>query len=430
MFEAMQSFLPAEWQRAVEFWGTPLWWIPAWQAVVLNTSLYGQTAFDVALRRVFLLLPALVVIVGIWVTMASLYTLPFRAQRGRFLTVIAMSWWDVGRSIWFFWAGVVRVLVVLVGWIWGLLRLAVRMIARLLTGTFNSPFVLLDWTSRRYFQPGVPWIAFLLTLAWSALEATIFTYTLQPTLTEVLANITGFEPNRAIVTPIVFALLFLLIAGSFACIQVLTLAIQSKQVGQIVQMLFIEFFVMFFEVVFLYRELIDAITPWIAQQTGGDVQLGLVSTLSLAAFGWVGIRGMTWFLFGRYGTPALLAVLSRETITQQEELAPARPQAQPVIWQDAIQALKDESAWFKKEARYVFELLSLPILQLFAAAVNFPIVAVRSEPIFSLPFGSLDEVLAATPFARAEKKTAARAPRAGTQAPSARSDAPAPGGAL
>ncbi len=316
MFESMQSVLPSEWQGALEFWGTPLWWIPAWQEMVIQWTLWGGTPMDSALRRVFLLFPGLVVIVGMWVTMASLYTLPFRSERGRFLTVIAMSWWDAGRSIWFFWAGVVRMAVVLVGWVWGLLKLAVRMVVRLLTGTFNSPFVLLDWTSRRYFKPGVPWIAFLLTLAWSALEATIFTYTLQATLTEVLADITGFEPNRAVVTPIVFAFLFLLIAGSFACIQVLTLAINSKNGGQILQMLFVEFFVMFFEVVFLYRELIDAITPWIAQQTG--VQLGLFPTLSLAAFGWVGIRGMTWFLFGRYGTPALLAVLSRETITQDE----------------------------------------------------------------------------------------------------------------
>ncbi len=429
MFESMQSILPTEWQGALEFWGTPLWWIPAWQEMVVQLSMWGGTPMDSALRRVFLLFPGLVVIVGMWVTMASLYTLPFRSERGRFLTVIAMSWWDAGRSIWFFWAGVLRVAVVLVGWVWGLIKLAVRMIVRLLTGTFNSPFVLLDWTSRRYFKPGVPWIAFLLTLAWSALEATIFTYTLQATLNEVLADITGFEPNRAIVTPIVFSFLFLLIAGSFACVQVLTEALNSRKVGQILQMLFVEFFVMFFEVVFLYRELIDAITPWIAAQTGGAVQLGLIPTLSPAAFGWVGIRGMTWFLFGRYGTPALLAVLSRETITQDEAIVEPRPELQPVVYGDAIKALKDETAWFKKEARYVFQLLTLPILQLFAAALNFPVVAIRSEPVFRLPFESLDDVLASTPFAPAAKQAAPRS-RSAPQPSAPRSDAPSPGGTL
>ncbi len=400
MFEAIQSFLPTEWQRTAEFVGAPVWWIPEWQGVVLGFTLSGASAAEIALKTVFLLLPILVVVVGMWITMVSLYTLPFRSERGRYVTVVAMSWWDAGRSIWFFWAGVVRVFVVLVGWVWGLLKLTVRYIVGMVKGTVNSPFVLLDWTSRRYFKPGVPWIAFLLTLLWSALEATIFTYTLMPTMTEVLGAITGFDPNRAVMVPILWILLFLLIAGSFACVQVLADAIRHRHVGQLVQMLFVEFFVMFFEVVFLYRELIDAITPWIAQQTGGELQLGLVPTLALAAFGWVGIRGMTWFLFGRYGTPALIAVLSRETITQDEPLSASQmPVTQPGLFRDAMAALKSETAWFKQEARYVFELLSLPILQLFAAAVNFTVVLVRSRPIFQLPFTELDEVLAATPFA-------------------------------
>jgi hypothetical protein len=141
------------------------------------------------------------------------------------------------------------------------------------------------------------------------------------------------------------------------------------------------------------------VTPWIAQQTGGEVQLGLWSTISLAAFGWVGIRGMTWFLFGRYGTPALLAVLSRETISRADE-SPALegiPVPTPIFSQ-AVAALKAEAAWFNHEARAVFELLTLPVLQLLAAAVNFTVVAVRSQPVFTLPFKDLESVLSATPF--------------------------------
>ena len=45
----------------------------------------------------------------------------------------------------------------------------------------------------------------------------------------------------------------------------------------------------------------------------------------------------------------------------------------------------------------MFELVSLPVLQLFAAAVNFVVVAVRSEPAFGLPFRSMRDVLAAAP---------------------------------
>lgn len=398
MFETIQSYLPVEWRRTAEFLGAPLWWIPEWQATILGLTTTGNTTLDVVLRQIFLLLPALLVIVGVWITMTALYTIPFRSNRGRFATTIALTWWDAGRSVWFFWAGIVRMLVVVTGWLVNGIKMLWRLAVRIVKTTFNSPFLLLDWTSRRYFKPGMPWVAFLLVLGWSALEAVIFTYTLQPTMTEVLANITGFDPNPAVVTPILWILLFLLIAGSFACIKVLADAIAQRNIGQIIQMTFVEFFVMFFEVVFLYRELIDAITPWIALQTGGDLRLGLVPTLGLAAFGWVGIRGMTWFLFGRYGTPALLAVLSRETLTQDVAATPAPSVVETGGFRDIVRAFKDESEWFKQEGRYIFELLSLPVLQLFAAAVNFIVIMFRSEPVFALPFRDLDEVLEVVSF--------------------------------
>ncbi len=405
MFEAIQSYFPAEWQRAVEFIGAPLWWIPGWQNLVLGSAVGGSNAEFIA-RVLFLLPPALVLVVGVWATMASLYTLPFRANRVRFVTTMAFGWWDVGRSIWFFWVGVVRVLVLLVGWVWGLLRMAVRFVIHALRTMIESPFVVLDWTTRRYFQPGVPWIAFLLILGWSALEGTIFTYTLQPTVMEMLGNITGSDPNPAIVTPILWLMLFLLVGGSFACIEGLARAIRSRHVGLIVEMVVVELAVMFFEVFFLYREFVDAITPWIAQQTG--IQLGLVSTLLLASFGWVGVRGMTWFLFGRYGTPAVVSILSRETIAAPEAAMPSQLPLPGSIVSEAIAGFKKELEWFRAEGRHVAEVLSLPILQLFAVAVNFPVTVVRGDPIFRLPFQSLDDVLANTPLAVRESSAPRR----------------------
>ena len=67
------------------------------------------------LKAILLLLPAAVLIVSMWATMMSLYTLPFRSGRGYFLTALLMSWWDVGRMAWFYWAGMGRFLFVLVG---------------------------------------------------------------------------------------------------------------------------------------------------------------------------------------------------------------------------------------------------------------------------------------------------------------------------
>ncbi|MDH4044437.1 MAG: hypothetical protein OEY20_11245 [Gemmatimonadota bacterium] len=395
--QSLQAFVPTEWQGTFDLLTAPVAWIPGWHLAMMNFVWYGDTTLEIVLKRVVVLLPMLLVLTGVWVTMASLYTIPFRSNRGRFATAMLTSWWDAGRTTWFYWAGIVQLTVVLVGWVWSLVRLAGRIVVAAVTAAFQSPLRLLDWTSRNYFKPGVPWLAFLALLLWSAVEALIFMYTLQPTLTEVLAGITGFEPDPRVVAPLLWIFLFFLVLGSFACVHALAIALREKNVAGIVQMSFVELFVMFFEVVFLYRELIDAVTPWVAQTTSEQLQLGLVSTLLLASFGWVGVRGMTWFLFGRYGTPALVAVLARETISQGGTAGQVALVPQPEFWKAPVAALKAETEWFEREARKVFALLSLPVLQLVAAAMNFPVVALGSRPLFALPFRNLDEVLVKTP---------------------------------
>jgi hypothetical protein len=375
----------------------PFAWIIDWQAVVLGFTLSGVSAWEVILKGLFLLLPVGLIVAGMWCSMGALYTLPFRSGRGGFLFAMLMSWWDAGRSVWFFWAGTIRVGVVLIGWIWNMLRAVGRLLWQTIKGAAASPFALLDWTSRQYFQPGVPWLAFFLIVFWSAIEATIFSFTLRPLLSELLAEMAGYEVNATALSVLLWLFLFPVIAGSFACIQVLNEAIKSRKVGQIISMAFVEFVVAVFEVVFLYRELVDAITPWLAQQ--GWI-MGVWQTMGLAFFGWVGVRGMTWFLFGRYGTPALLAVLSRQTLTRDQQAAEIPMPPSSEVWRAPIAALKAETAWFKQEAREVFELLSLPVLQILAAALNFAVVVITGRPAFTLPFKSLDEVLASTPFAK------------------------------
>ena len=132
-----------------------------------------------------------------------------------------------------------------------------------------------------------------------------------------------------------------------------------------------------------------------------------MAVLSLAVFGWVGVRGMTWFLFGRFGTPALLAILGRETLKHDTAIGAGGREPLVNAMEGPIAALKAETAWFNREARKVFELLSLPVLQLLAAAVNFAVVAITSRPMFSLPFANLDEVMATTPTLGSSKKSKA-----------------------
>jgi hypothetical protein len=378
-------------------------WILDFQRMIFGFVFDGSPGI-VVLKATLLLLPAAVLVVSLWSMMVSLYTIPFRSGRGYFLTAILMSWWDVGRMAWFYWAGMGRFVFVSIGWVGSLIRAFARLLWNTIKGALNSPFAILDWTSRRYFKPGVPWLAFLLLILWSALEATIFTFTLRPTMTELLADLTGFTPNPVMLSALLYLFLFFLVGGSFACVQALNDAIKSKHYGTIISMVLIELVVAMFEVLFLYRELVDAITPWMAQQ---GFNLGIVGVLSLAFAGWLGVRGMTWFLFGRYGTPALIAVLARETISHGGPVDMAPPR-QPEFWKAPIAALKTETEWFKKEGKEMFELLTLPVLQLMAAGFNFCLVLLLGRPVFTLPFRSLEEVLAASPLSFERKPAAPR----------------------
>ena len=370
-------------------------WIVDWQARVFGMILGVDSFWGGVGAVVLLFLPAATLVAGVWGTMVSLYTLPFRLGRaGALLTALLMSWWDAIRMAWFYWSGLVRFLVVAVGWAWGLLKLAVQLVWGTLKGAVTSPLAMLDATARR---PGVPWAAFFLLIFWSAIEATIFTFTLRPTMSELLADLTGYEVNPVFLVLILWVFLWVLIAGSFACIQVLNDAIKTRQFGQIVFMVLVEIAVALFEVLFLYRELVDAMTPWLAQQ---GVQLGVFGTIGLAFFGWVGVRGMTWFLFGRFGAPALIGLLGRQAFAQAHGAgAPGGAPPDLDFWQGPIKALKAEREWFHKQVREGWELLLLPILQLIAAGFNFGFVIFVGRPHFALPFRSIEDVLASTPFA-------------------------------
>ena len=366
-------------------------WIVPFQGRVFNFVLQGDSFWALAGMSVLLILPAAVFVAGIWGTMVSLYTIPFRLGRSvTLMQSVALAWWDALRMVWFYWAGLVKFVIVMVGWVWGLLKLGGQLIFGTLKGAITSPLAMLDATSRR---PGVPWAAFVLLLIWSAVEATIFTFTLRPTMSELLADLTGYEVNAFALVTLLWIFLGIIVAGSFACIQVLNDAIKEKQTGNIVFMILVEISVAMFEVLFLYREMVDAMTPWLAQQ---GVTLGVIGTLSLAFFAWTGVRGMTWFLFGRFGAPALIAILSRQPMGEASHGAATSNMAD--YWKGPIAALKGEREWFRKEARELFELVSLPVLQVVAAGLNFLFVVFSGRGHFTLPFKSIDDVLSATHF--------------------------------
>ena len=277
---------PEAWQSVLRALLIPVAWIPKMQQWLLEFLFYSSSGWTAAAKLVFLMFPLMLFVAAMWCTMLSLYTVLFRSNRTGFIATILIAWWDAARAVWQYWVGFLRLALVAVGWILALARLGLKLIMEVLRQVLIAPFAMTGRLSKSYFQPGVPWIAFLLLIGWCMLEATIFTYVMFPTVGEVLADLVGVQAPTY-TGPILYLFLLLLMLGSFACLQALLDTIAKRQFKFLIQMIVVELFVMSFEVMFLYRELVDAITPWIAQQTGE--RMGVASVLMLATFGWVGI---------------------------------------------------------------------------------------------------------------------------------------------
>jgi hypothetical protein len=391
MIDRFIAMVPEAWRDVAELAAAPIAWLPKLQQVLLGFFVDSSSGWAAAGKYVFLLLPVLLALAAAWCTGLAVYTLPFRSRRVEFISTLLMTWWDAARAAWMFWVGMVRMAAVVVGWLVTFLHLAVKLAFGAVRQLVLLPMAVTGRMTDQYFQPGVPWLAFVMLVFWCALEATIFTYTLLPTLSQVLADLAGGDQVPRATAVLLWFFLLLLIMGSFACVQALVDAVKQREFKFLVQIVLVEIFVMFFEVMFLYREMVDAITPWIVQQTGDKFRPGLWFTLSVATFGWVGIRGMTWFLFGQYGTPPLLAVISRQPM-ETPQGRPVKVAAEPAWWREPLADFKKEIVWLHEKSDELLEYFGLPVMHLLAGAVNFGMVLVTARPIFSLPFKSLKEV--------------------------------------
>ena len=372
----------------------PIVWIFPMQRAILDFFLHSSSPWFAAGKFLFLLFPLLLWLGIIWCTQLSLYTVPFRSKRINFITTLLLSWWDGARAVWLFWTGLFRLIFVLIGWLFSILRLVLKFIVEFIKQIVTAPFTMTGRMTKSFFRPGVPWVAFVILVFWCMLEAVIFAYVLFPTISEVLMDIVGSNKSSPLVMPMLYIFLLVIIMGSFAALQALTDAIQTKKIKLIIQMTIIELIVMGFEVMFLYRELVDAITPWIVQQTG--VRMGIGFTLGISCMGWIAIRGMTWFLFGQFGTPPLLAIIARRPIgeagEEQKKFSSDIPETLQ-WWRKPIQEFKNEIEWLHKKFNELLEFLTLPILQVLAVILNFFMILLTARPIFNLPFKELKDVM-------------------------------------
>ncbi len=392
--EQMANLSTDQWQEILKILLVPIKWIIPLQKALIDFFVHSSSAWAAIGKYLFLFFPLLLLLGALWCTQLSLYTVPFRSKRINFITTLLLAWWDGARAVWLFWVGLFRLVVVVLGWIFSVARLAVKFIVVALKHILLAPFAMTGRMTKSFFRPGVPWIAFLILIFWCMLEAGIFSFVLFPTISEVLMDIVGTDEVSGLTSPLLYVFLLIIIMGSFAALQALNDAIRTRKVKSIIQMVVIELIVMGFEVMFLYRELVDAITPWIVQQTG--MRVGMFFTLTVSSFGWIAIRGMTWFLFAQYGTPPLLALISRQPV---EQAGGAQREAAPDIrevsrwWQQPLQDFKNEIDWLHRKFNELLEFLTLPVLQVLAVILNFCTILLTSKPVFNLPFKELKDVM-------------------------------------
>jgi hypothetical protein len=384
----MQEFItafPEQWRQVIGWLMSPIAWIPRTHDVLMDFFLYSPSVWVATAKYLLLLFPAALGLAAIWCTQLSIYTIPFRSGRLQFVSALLLTWWDAARAVWLYWMGLVRLVAVVAGWLVLLAAFVVQIVIHAVRHLISMPFLMNGRLAERYFQPGVPWIAFVGLLLWSFLEAAVLAHVLFPPISEILTDLAETQAATPFVGPALFGLLFILVLGSFACAQRLADALRSRELKFVGQMIGIELAVAFFEIMFLYREMVVTFTPWFAERPA--------MIIATAAGGWIGVRVLTWFLFGQYGTATLLAFISRRPLA----LGAARNAAStsidlPAWWEPPLRDFKNEIEWLHAKSDQLLEYLSLPVLHVAAAAVNFGTVLIASRPVFQLPFKHLEEI--------------------------------------
>ena len=342
------------------------------------------------LKRLFLLLPVLSIILACWVTVPCVLSIVFREQRTEFIITFFLVWFDLGKAIFAFWGGMVKFLFVFVTAVLALLKLIVLGIWVLIQDLFFIPVQLLKNLGVGIFDAGIPWVALVLTLVWCLIEATVFTFVTTPLVMDTLSNLTGESISETLLKIPLFLFLLFLILGSYAVLSTWTDALSSKKIGTIIKIGIIELVALFVEVIFLYREFVDSLVPWFDQHTSGDFQLGIGGTLAIATLAWLGIRGMSWVLFASHGTPLIMAIIQGSGVMAHSAASGDKDQ---LIEIRLIEQLRKEFEWALARGNEVFNAFLIAPLQILAASVNFCTFLFTSIPIFEIPLTKMDLVM-------------------------------------
>lgn len=363
------------------------------QAFVEFAWAAGDPFLLMSAKRLFLLLPVFAIILGCWATIPAILTVIFRQNRKEFIISLFITWWDLGKAIVSFWGGIFRFIFYFVVALLELLKIVVLGIWSAIQMIIVMPFRLVGEASRRVVGSKVPWIAVFLTLFWVLVEATIFTYVTTPLVMDTMSNITGEQLSITFIRIPLFTFLFFIVLGSYAVLSTFVDSVKEKRISQIIGIGVIEVIVLLVEVVFLYREFVDALVPWFYLYAE-DFSVSMTGILAVSTFMWFGIRSLSWFLFASFGTPTIMQVIQGKglRLSERVETAPQTGKQQLDFSNSFMDAIKKDVEWVQDKGEELVVAFMLPPLQVVAGAINFLTLLVSSTHLFDLPFDSLDDI--------------------------------------
>lgn len=343
-------------------------------------------------KRLFLLLPAFAFILGCWTTVPALLTVIFRHNRKEFVISVFITWWDLGKAVVSFWGGIFRFMFYFVIALLELLKVIVLGIWSAIQMIILMPFRVLGQASRRIVGSQVPWIAVFLTLFWVLVETTIFTYVTTPLVMDTMSNITGEQLSLAMIRIPLSLFLFFIVLGSYAVLSTFVGSVKEKDIAQIIGVGVIEVIVLFVEVIFLYREFVDALVPWFALYAE-DFQMSMTGILAISTFMWFGIRSLSWFLFASHGTPTIMAIIQGKGLDIKQK---TKEETNSVLARDFssgfMDVIKKDVEWVQEKGEDLLASFMLPPLQVIAGAINFLTLLVSGSHLFDLPFKDINDI--------------------------------------
>lgn len=345
------------------------------------------------LKRLILLLPGASAIVVSWLLVVGIVSLIFRPKKIKFISQMVVALWDFGRSILLYWLGLLQFVFTVLGTIGSSLRILFLWIYKYIVDVLRLPGHASRSVMGVFKRRGIPWPAVILTLIWAILETSIFTYVMTPLVNDVLGGLTGEPVSQGLLQVGLFLVFFLLVLGSYAVISQFKKAIAEKAWGTVFGLITIEIIVALVEVVFFYREFVDALIPWFAQYAGADFNPGIPMIMSIAFLAWLGIRAMTWFLFASEGIPTLLAVIQRSGMEDNGLTAQSAKGSNgngkgkgDGKGSAAMEPMED--LWTTDKTDQLIDAFILPPLQILASVINLATLVLGQYFLFDLPLKS------------------------------------------